>query len=199
MKKTCLFLLLLVSTNLWSKDYIFTADEKFITSVVDTIKFDGPQIEVYRDAKVWMVEQKWTANVTKDSLGEGFEFDVNMVTKARYNPIIRTSYSDYITFVGTITLKNNLLILRFDNIQFGETVKGIGSKSVTQPLAQKIYKMEKEKKARAKTENDLTMDKKLQKKELAKHDETIKDIESSLDEVDEELRLKIQLLQKAIQ
>lgn len=50
-----------------------------------------------------------------------------------------------------------------------------------------------------KSENDLTMDKKLKKKELAKHDNTIKDIEDSLNEVDEELRLRIQLLQKAIE
>ena len=167
--------------------------------MVDTLKFDRPQLEVYRDAKVWLVEQRWAATVTKDSTGEEFQFDVTMVTKARLNPIIRTSYSDFVMFNGKITLKDNLLIIRFDNIQFGETTTGFGSKAVTQPLAQKIYKLEKEKRARAKIENDLTMDKKLKKKELANHDNTIKDIEDSLNEVDEELRLKLQLLQKEIE
>lgn len=199
MKKISFILLLFVTTNLCAKNYIFTSDEKFITSVADTLKFDKAQIDVYRNAKLWLADQKWSVNISKDSWGESLVFDCKMTTKSRYNPFIRTSYSDFITFIGYITIKGNRLIVLFDNIQFGEEVSGVGPESITQPLSQKVYQLEKTKKARQKIENDLTMDAKLKKEELAKLDDKIKDIEKSLNEVDEELRLKIQLLKKEIE
>ncbi len=45
---------------------------------------------------------------------------------------------------------------------------------------------------------DESLDKKSRKKKLSDHDDVIEDIESSLQKVDEELRLRLQNLKNAI-
>ena len=90
------------------------------------------------------------------------------------------------------------MILNFDNIQFGESVKGFGQKTNSQPLSQKLYKLRKEKTEKAKVEADETLDKKAKKKQLSEHDKVIKDIEDSLKEVDEEFRLRLKNLHNAL-
>lgn len=198
MKALKILLLLTMPSHLMAADYIFKVDDKLESYVSDTISFDGSAMEAYQDAKVWFMEQKWTAQTTYDSIANGFGFNATLNTKLRYNPIIHTSYADFVTFDGNITIEGNKIILLFNHIQFGESVVGIGQRSSAQPIYQKMRKLEKEKKARLATFQDESLDKKSRKKKLSDHDDVIEDIESSLQKVDEELRLRLQNLKNAI-
>lgn len=198
MKVLSVLLLSVLPSVLGAKDYVFKVDEKLNSYVSDTISYEEGRLQVYQDAKTWLVDQKWKTTITYDSLGYGFQFSVLMNTKTRYNPIIRTAYADYVSFVGKITIEDNRLVVLFDNIQFGEAVSGFGQHTTSQPLSQKLHKLEKEKREKAKLESDETMDKKEKKKKLSKANDTIKDIEDSLGEVDEELRERITNLHNSI-
>ncbi len=191
MKVLSVLLLSVLPSTLMARDYVFTVDDKLNSYVCDTLSYEGNKLEAYQDVKSWFMEQKWNSQITHDSLGAGLQFNVSMNTKVRYNPIIRTSYSDYVSFVGKINIEDNRIVLLFDNIQFGESVAGIGQRSSIQPLSQKLHKLEKEKREKVMIESDDTMDKKEKKKKLSKINDTIEDIEDSLNEVDEELRLRI--------
>ena len=79
--------------------------------------------------------------------------------------------------------------------RIGERIR---TKTNSQPLSQKLYKLRKEKKERAKVEADDTLDKKAKKKQLSEHDKVIKDIEDSLKEVDGEFRLRLKNLRNAL-
>ena len=198
MKALKLLLISLLPTGVMAQDYIFKVDEQLNANVSDTLYYEGDKMDAYQDAKTWLLEQKWTVNTEKDEIGEGFEFNANMMTKFRYNPIIKTSYADFVSFKGQVIVEEKRVILQFKNIQFGEAVKGIGEKSKTQPLAQKIHKLNKEKRHKSLVETDDTLDKKTKKKKIAEHDDVIKDIESSLKEVDEEFRVRIKNLHNSI-
>ncbi|MBO7505845.1 MAG: hypothetical protein J6T67_00490 [Paludibacteraceae bacterium] len=198
MRALKILLISILPSGVMAEDYVFKVDENLNTSISDTVYYKGEKLDAYQDAKTWLMEQKWTAQTTNDKLNEGFDFEVNMTTKFRYNPIIKTSYSDFITCKGRISVENDRVILNFDNIQFGESVKGFGQKTNSQPLSQKLYKLRKEKKERAKVEADDTLDKKAKKKQLSEHDKVIKDIEDSLKEVDEEFRLRLKNLHNAL-
>ena len=198
MKALKLLLISILPTGLMAEDYVFSVDGNLNTSVSDTIYYQGEKLDAYQDVKSWLMEQKWTVKTTNDVMSEGFDFEVNMTTKLRYNPIIKTSYSDFVTCKGRVSVEEDRVILKFDNIQFGESVKGFGQKTNSQPLSQKLYKLKKEKKERAKVEADETLDKKAKKKQLSEHDKVIKDIEDSLKEVDGEFRLRLKNLRNAL-
>ena len=198
MKALKLLLISILPTGLMAEDYVFSVDGNLNTSVFDTIYYQGEKLDAYQDVKSWLMEQKWTVKTTNDVMSEGFDFDASMMTKFRYNPLIKTSYADFVTFNGHLSIEENRVILRFDNIQFGETVNGLGERSNTQPLSQKLHKLKKEKKERARVEADDTLDKKAKKKQLSKHDKVIEDIEDSLKEVDGEFRLRLKNLRNAL-
>lgn len=198
MKALKLLLISILPTGLMAEDYVFSVDGNLNTSVSDTIYYQGEKLDAYQDVKSWLMEQKWTVKTTNDVMSEGFDFDASMMTKFRYNPLIKTSYADFVTFNGHLSIEENRVILRFDNIQFGETVNGLGERSNTQPLSQKLHKLKKEKKERARVEADDTLDKKTKKKQLSKHDKVIEDIEDSLKEVDGEFRLRLKNLRNAL-
>ncbi|MBR3518889.1 MAG: hypothetical protein IKZ67_06480 [Paludibacteraceae bacterium] len=198
MKALKLLLISILPTGLMAEDYVFSVDGNLNTSVSDTIYYQGEKLDAYQDVKSWLMEQKWTVKTTNDVMSEGFDFDASMMTKFRYNPLIKTSYADFVTFNGHLSIEENRVILRFDNIQFGETVNGLGERSNTQPLSQKLHKLKKEKKERARVEADDTLDKKAKKKQLSKHDKVIEDIEDSLKEVDGEFRLRLKNLRNAL-
>lgn len=198
MKALKLLLISILPTGLMAEDYVFTMDKNLNASISDTIYYQGEKMDAYQDVKSWFMDQKWTAKTTNDVLSEGFDFDANMTTKFRYNPVINTSYSDFVTFDGHLSVEEDRVILRFENIQFGEMVKGIGQKSNTQPLSQKLYRLKKQRKERELVETDDMLDKKVKKKKLAEHDKVIKDIEDSLKKVDEEFRLRLKNLHEAL-
>lgn len=198
MKALKLLLISILPTGLMAEDYVFSVDGNLNTSVSDTIYYQGEKLDAYQDVKSWLMEQKWTVKTTNDVMSEGFDFDASMMTKFRYNPLIKTSYADFVTFNGHLSIEENRVILRFDNIQFGETVNGLGERSNTQPLSQKLHKLKKEKKERARVEADDTLDKKAKKKQLSKHDKVIEDIEDSLKEVDGEFRFRLKNLRNAL-
>lgn len=198
MKALKLLLISILPTGLMAEDYVFSVDGNLNTSISDTIYYQGEKLDAYQDVKSWLMEQKWTVKTTNDVMSEGFDFDASMMTKFRYNPLIKTSYADFVTFNGHLSIEENRVILRFDNIQFGETVNGLGERSNTQPLSQKLHKLKKEKKERARVEADDTLDKKAKKKQLSKHDKVIEDIEDSLKEVDGEFRLRLKNLRNAL-
>lgn len=198
MKTLKVLLLAILPSSLFAADYVFKVDENLNAYVSDTIRFEGDKMVAYQDAKSWFVEQKWTAQVLNDVMGEKFDFKANLMTKSRYNPIIHTLYSDFIAFDGLLTVEDDRVIVSFNNIQFGESVQGLGQRTSTQPLSQKLHKLEKEKIARDRVASDESMDKKSKKKELSKHDDVIKDIEDSLKEIDEEIRVRLANLKKSL-
>ncbi len=192
--KFILLLILILPMSVVAQDYVFKVDDNLEANIIDTIYYEGDKMGAYQDVKTWLVEQKWETKILKDVKGEEVEFETSMMTKFRYNPLIRTAYADYVMFNGKIIVEEKRIILKFMNIQFGEAVKGFGEKNNFQSVSQVVRKLKKTQEKKAAIESDLSLDKKERKKKIAECDDIIEDTWDSLKKIDEEFRLRIKNL-----
>lgn len=182
-----------------NKEYVFKVDKDFKANVIDSIPCGSDKMESYEDAREWFSSAEWDSyNTFNEVSPESFDFNITHNTKVRWNVMISTQYVDYIRCGGNVSFYDGYAVIRFNDIQLGEKVIGIGAKDSMKPLTHKLRKKEKLEKEKAEIEADMTMKAKEKKNRIEDIQDEIDDIDSTLDEVQEEIMERLTKLRKAL-
>ena len=150
---------------------------------------------MYKQAKAWLNSCNMVWNTKKDNKNESLSFEAGFNTVSRCNPFAG-SFQQYLIMDGLFEVSDGHMTLVIDNIKIQDIYAGFGAKKEEFNIEDRISRLQEAAQTKEEAKNNTSLSKKERKKIIEDSEDTIDEIEDQLNKGGEELKERLDKLDK---